>query len=591
MSSVAARNDELVREYREGLKELTFNSKPIINNLSIIAGENRTLARDITQAVVDRMRQARPDHVLPCFYLMDSILKNVGGPYIPMFARHIVVLFSNAFQRVPHPVRGNMIRTRKTWDRIFPPAKLQTIDANVKSITDCERQSAPVHDHIAPVVPPQDRPTMCPTPPVLVVPQDHQPHMAYDQIPTPMSHQQRLRIVYPNADQILATYPPEIASILLELHTPQQTETMMNAVRTDVDHLYRSGQPHHEELHLLGALEEHFSQLLSAQPVVTPPLPQSQPSRGFGVPHHPPAAHPMHEMPPNQGSGFHPNNVPHPSAPTDLLASLPLDQLAALQQSLGSIASAKRSAAPQPLIHMPNPSPNDHPKRKDLRDPRTLRELDPAAVQLLYEALPHQCHNCGLRFSEQSEISAHLDWHFRERRRNAERLKKPMSRSWFLPLDEWMSYSGYEVKPTSATPFFGEEDEDEAGNQAGGSGAGNNSAESESRVEADDKQPDCAGCGDAFERAYDEETEDWVYLQATRHAGDQLLYHTKCLSTAEDGAELLDALEQPLAQDQGATNSSGRVSSAATHGGSQGGELGSKRTGAADPSAAKRIRV
>jgi hypothetical protein len=30
---------------------------------------------------------------------------------------------------------------------------------------------------------------------------------------------------------------------------------------------------------------------------------------------------------------------------------------------------------------------------------------DPAAVQLLYEALPHQCHNCGLRFGEQVCIS------------------------------------------------------------------------------------------------------------------------------------------------------------------------------------------
>jgi hypothetical protein len=57
MSSIAARNDELIREYREGLRELTFNSKPIINNLTIIAGENVGLCRDIAPAIVDRMRQ------------------------------------------------------------------------------------------------------------------------------------------------------------------------------------------------------------------------------------------------------------------------------------------------------------------------------------------------------------------------------------------------------------------------------------------------------------------------------------------------------------------------------------------------------
>jgi hypothetical protein len=81
---------------------------------------------------------------------MDSILKNIGGPYVPTFARHIVALFSNAYQRVSPTVRNNLIRTRKTWDRIFPPVKLQLIDSEVKSIVDCEhsagrKQAHPVH--------------------------------------------------------------------------------------------------------------------------------------------------------------------------------------------------------------------------------------------------------------------------------------------------------------------------------------------------------------------------------------------------------------------------------------------------------------
>ncbi|XP_068600457.1 pre-mRNA cleavage complex 2 protein Pcf11 [Brachionichthys hirsutus] len=133
MDDKAARQDAC-REYQSSLEDLTFNSKPHINMLTILAEENLNFAKDIVAIIEAQISKAPSTEKLPVLYLVDSIVKNVGGEYLAVFAKNLNTSFICVFEKVDENTRKSLFKLRSTWDDVFPQKKLYALDVRVNSV-------------------------------------------------------------------------------------------------------------------------------------------------------------------------------------------------------------------------------------------------------------------------------------------------------------------------------------------------------------------------------------------------------------------------------------------------------------------------
>lgn len=114
----------VLEEFNRKMNALgAFPAKDIINQLSKMA-QDVSLAPEIVNLMRKKILEASVNCKLPLFYLMDSILKNVGNVYITLFGKCIVELYTSCVTQpgLNTKDRQRFVHVLRTWEktRLFP---------------------------------------------------------------------------------------------------------------------------------------------------------------------------------------------------------------------------------------------------------------------------------------------------------------------------------------------------------------------------------------------------------------------------------------------------------------------------------------
>ncbi|KFB43760.1 AGAP001271-PA-like protein [Anopheles sinensis] len=191
-----------------------------------------------------------------------------------------------------------------------------------------------------------------------------------------------------------------------------------------------------------------------------------------------------------------------------------------------------------------------------LDKPETLKKRQSAIVHQLYSGM--QCSSCGVRFPPEQTMkySQHLDWHFRQNRRDRDSARKAHSRKWYYDVSDWIQYEEIEDLEEREKNWFetqqtgdGQGDsvkKGHGGGSGGGGGGGVGGGSGPGGCDGDDSSPNgewgspqpscpagsdeddrqCHMCHEVFEQFYNEETEEWHLKCAIRVDGST--YHPLC---------------------------------------------------------------
>lgn len=102
--------------YQHLLLSLTLNSKALITELTSLAETYVDNAQQIVRLIEDRITKILPKYKLYSFYLLDSVIKNIGNPYSLLFAKNLYKLFTESYLIVEDTnTRQDLINLFQTW--------------------------------------------------------------------------------------------------------------------------------------------------------------------------------------------------------------------------------------------------------------------------------------------------------------------------------------------------------------------------------------------------------------------------------------------------------------------------------------------
>ncbi|KAK9765411.1 mRNA 3' end processing factor [Basidiobolus ranarum] len=555
---------ETVRQqYRASLADLTFNSKPIITNLTILAQEHINGAKVIVQTIEDQIRRVHPRQKLPVFYLLDSICKNVGGAYVGLFSRNIVKTYLDTFFSVDQATQKNLERVLGTWKNgpngpLFPPELISNIERSLFKYHQRHKASNGSHMHVNPSFvrnsqkPASDRNISQRLPP-------GKPTNWRDPRTRP-SGGDGDRALEPRAP-IPSTQPSPSNSFRQASPTASFDSSSKAAIPdgsvdkhnllTEIQALIGQKQQQQLQAHTT-ATQNQIQILQKLQTLVqSAPLQPNQVAifrqqlnqMRTPVSSPAPAPLPSPQIASTPATSGIPSTLPtFTSAATPTSAANPADLVQNLM-AFGLLGSNNllnipkiSSIAPLPgLLSNPGPKmPPSFTRSTGIQvklSHEDIQKKRPGSVASLYEALALQCTTCGFRYQKNEagriKMDQHLDWHFRQNRRLKEKAKKIQSRTWFVSEEDWIHSRENQASSLQAPAFF----DQESNNSQQETDDESALKEMTIVVPHDHHGKPCPVCKEKFVSFWSDSEEEWMYKNAVLF--ENVVYHATCHADAQ----------------------------------------------------------
>lgn len=423
----------IIEDYESSLRELTFNSRPIIDNLTIIAKENTHDAPGIVAVITQRIYKCIPEQKLFALYLLDLICKIVGEPYTILFGGEIFKLFSHVYLLVDEATRARLAKIYELWRvtrtrqglPLFTAEQLDKIGGFLRQAG--YRQPGPsglgpMPGSAGPLLPPV--PTSLP--PVPSAPASHPGALPGTPVQSAGSLVGVIDELLPVLNKKLALAPADTAlagkvAALAELRVillsqplgPSELAGIQAKLVSMKNQELASAQapqpPQAQEIFQTlihaGLVTVDQSLKPGSKPVYTVVLPKYQYQAGKG---------------PSAGA---------------------LELLLADTAASGSQYDRIRFKELVKVSHKI--------AEVGLQAFVTLTLLDAATVQVLYETKDSKCAQCGKRFTSDASGAQrkrlHLDWHFRINKKQANYKTNIQLRSWYLDDLAWVRFRDSEL--------------------------------------------------------------------------------------------------------------------------------------------------
>jgi len=382
-----------------------------------------------------RELQALAQHKLIPLYLMDSIVKNVGGAYSSLFMTNLTPTFCDAFGVVDNKTRQSFIKLLDTWQTqsVFSQQKNDEIRLRLAALLSAEASNERAQIP-APVIPPPNVAQPMAPPAHAPFPRHAMGNLPVNDVNPnfvhgfrgPASVQEQLAVSQSRVHSLLGTLQPGPPQIPMHLPPPMQAQHHPAPVIMQQGGWPQAPQPqmpmhppqHHpmsmnmnQGFHHHPVQNNQFVQPL--QPQHPQPGPQSHfPQPALAAPLPPPATpHPL------QMTGFHPQQINlQPRVPDH---SRPM-------QSTGSLFGTVRSL-----------------NANDLGS----QDVSPV-IRGLYDDQPHECKSDGRRFRAKEDLQKHLDKLFaiNKARKDCTGIKE---RQWFRRMEDWVSCADVIERPAT----------------------------------------------------------------------------------------------------------------------------------------------